>query len=154
MVVDRVIQLLRAEDANILNFARSVMIRNDKVASAETIMKMRTRTRAKGGNAIFQLLGPEHIFFTLFGRGPGAMPPEGIIEDWLDDRNLDLDPYPIRRNIAENGTVAGDFGFINQFEAELLPLLEQRLQNEQAAAIIFQDLTNAFLETQNELRRR
>lgn len=151
--VQRVVELLRAEESVVLNLSRSILIKNGKVASGKTVMAMRTKVGSGAASAFMDLLGPEHIFYTLFGRGPGGVPSVKVFEQWVKDKTLDLNPFAVRRNIQDRGTLAKDFGFIDQFEAELIPLLQQRFESEQAANILLRDLTDTLIEIQNGLRR-
>lgn len=61
--------------------------------------------RADSGSAtVFNDSG--HEWFVEHGRKPGAMPPKDDIERWMIARGIPLEfSFPIRRAIAESGTV-------------------------------------------------
>ena len=53
---------------------------------------------------------PKYAYFVEHGRGPGKMPPEKPIKDWVKRHNISEDAvFPIRRKIGKEGTKAQPF---------------------------------------------
>lgn len=53
---------------------------------------------------------PDYAYFVEHGRGPGKMPPERPIKDWVKKHNISEDAvFPIRRKIGREGTKAHPF---------------------------------------------
>ena len=53
---------------------------------------------------------PSYAYWVEHGRGPGKMPPMGVLRNWMKIKGIDeAAEYPIRRKIAKEGTPARPF---------------------------------------------
>ena len=55
------------------------------------------------------LFAPSYTPYMLYGRGPGKMPPQQPIENWMVRNGIMGSSWPIRAKIAKQGTKGTDF---------------------------------------------
>lgn len=60
-------------------------------------------------NNKIQLFAPSYTTYMLYGRGPGKMPPQEPIEDWMSRYGIKGNSWAIRYKIAKEGTVGNPF---------------------------------------------
>ena len=95
--------------------ARSILFTEGKKAAAK-LKKLTPKATGKTRGAIkpqvrkdasghrLEIITPASFIFAIRGRGPGKMPPENSIAQWLDLKGLSEKSYGIRKKIAVEGT--------------------------------------------------
>lgn len=83
-----------------------------------------------------QLFAPEYTKYMLYGRGPGKMPPQEPIEDWMNRYGIVGSSWAIRYKIAKEGTVGNPFldnaipSVVQSVKLQLVPEITKTLVGE------------------------
>lgn len=140
--------LLKSLQKDLLTTARNVYIKKDSVASGNTIKSLKVLLRSEGKSSFsLTLVGHEKVYYTLYGRGKGRKPPYDVLEKWADARGLNLSPKQIRGlqiKIAKHGTKKRYWGFYEDLEAELLPMIDKKLNESSTKLMFTADILNSF----------
>ena len=72
----------------------------DFYASGKTANSLEVQVTGNKG----ELLGGEAVYYMIYGRGPGKMPPVEAIAAWVKSRALDISPWAVAKHIAKYGT--------------------------------------------------
>lgn len=81
-------------------------------ASGNWAKQLEVRIKPSG----VQIWGEEYSKQLVYGRKPGAMPPVSAIARWLDDKNINANPWAVAKVIAEKGTTWYQKGGSNLLE--------------------------------------
>lgn len=88
-----------------INAYETILDREGKIATKQTIQSLLGESVVKEGSINIKITAAIFLFYIEFGRRAGAkMPPEGALDDWYSAKGIDpkLD-FVIRRAIARKG---------------------------------------------------
>lgn len=88
-----------------------------------------------------KLIGVDYIEYLDRGRGPGKFPPVSAIEDWVNTKPVEINPYLVGRKIALFGTSIYRDRTKGIMLDEKIEVLKQRIK-EQIPKAIRTEITN------------
>lgn len=92
-------------------------------------------------NNTVALFAPSYTPYMLYGRGPGKMPPQQPIENWMARKGIMGSSWAIRSKIAKEGTKGTDFltPAMNQVLASITKTLSETIASAVAGMMSRQD---------------
>jgi hypothetical protein len=109
-------------------------------ATGDSANSIEVVVRDKGKAVFMEVLAEQPIEFILNGRGPGGIPPIYEVERWLSAKGLNLNPFAVAVNIAKYGTKRKYFGFFEDVESKLFPLMDKILTDTGIEDVLFHRL--------------
>lgn len=95
---------------------------------------------------------PDYAIYVERGRGPGKMPPQGVLLPWMKLHGInDAAEFPIRRKIAKQGTKPHPFltplqQIVGKIKRECLKLAKENIRE-----VIREDLKDIPTEVQGKM---
>jgi len=123
---------------------RGVLIDLDKNVTGETLQSIDSRIRFGNNKVTISYFAIDTFTKRIEGRKKGTPPPIEPIEVWVEKRGLDISPYAIQKSIGLFGTSTPPAPFFERLEEKLNPKLEQFLESDQVALVLFKRLDNLF----------
>lgn len=98
------------------------------------LSKLGLSVTTNGENIVIQSNLPDYAIYVEKGRGPGKMPPQGVLVPWLKLHGIDeAAEFPIRRKIAKQGTKPHPFlnpltKLVSKIKRECLKITKENIQ--------------------------
>ena len=100
VLIDNTIKLVEKFNDEIRSDLSSKGIDNTREASNS----MRIEVKVQGTKINIISSGIDYMYYLDKGRRPGKFPPVSVIEDWVANKPVEINPYLVGRKIAREGT--------------------------------------------------
>lgn len=98
------------------------------------LSKLGLSVTVNGDNIVIQSQLPDYAIYVEKGRGPGKMPPQGVLVPWLKLHGIDeAAEFPIRKKISKQGTKPHPFlspltQLVTKIKRECLKIVKENIK--------------------------